>query len=224
MSALKIWNGTAWETVSQSGPPGTAPVTSVDARTGAVTLSDLYVGSVDGRRGAVTLSDLYVSATDPLVVTNDWIGFTPKFATENDPSGAGMTPGAGGSIYGAYRFIAPYTMAIRWRFNWGSSGGNGGTGFMIFGLPPGYNASGNYSYQYLNCFVYRAGDGLLYEGIADVVASDVWMRPRAPHAGLTTDLVTSQQRISTGGTTHPPNWYPNGACGAWGVLNTIQRS
>lgn len=223
MSALKIWNGTAWETVSQSGPPGTAPVTSVDARTGAVTLSDLYVSSVDGRRGAVSLSDLYVSATDPLVVTNDWIGFTPKFATENDPSGAGMTPGAGGSVYGAYRFIAPYTMAIRMRFNWGSSGGNGGTGFFIFGLPPGYSTSIYYSHQYLSDFVAR-GDGLIYEGIAFAYANDIWMRPNAPHAGLTADLVTSQQRVGTGGTTHPPGFYPNGALGIWGVLNTAQRS
>lgn len=68
--ALKIWDGTTWQTVSQQGPPGTAPVTSVDARTGAVTLSDLYVAkpgvtSVDGRTGAVSLSDRYLSATNP---------------------------------------------------------------------------------------------------------------------------------------------------------------
>lgn len=44
--ALKVWDGTAWQTVSQQGTPGTPgtipPVTSVDGRVGAVVLSDLY--------------------------------------------------------------------------------------------------------------------------------------------------------------------------------------
>src|SRR3954469_11138037 len=79
VGALKVWDGSTWQTVSQQGPAGTAPVTSVDTRT-----------------GAVTLSDLYVSKTDPIVVTADWSGYTPTMVAEG--GGSGLTPGVGGYI------------------------------------------------------------------------------------------------------------------------------
>jgi hypothetical protein len=227
--ALKIWDGTAWQTVSQAGPPGTAPVTSVDARTGAVTLSDLYVAkpgvtSVDGRTGAVSLSDRYISATDPLMVTSDWTTYTPIFATENNPSGSGMTFGSGGALYGAYRIVAPYTMAIRTWFLWGSSGGNGSSGSIIFGLPPGYSTSQFNGHQRVSTSVYRADNGYSYVGYAHCYANDVWMRPLAPNAANLQDVVGWQMPVHTDGQQHPAGWYPNGQLHMWGTLNIAQRS
>lgn len=204
MAALKVWDGTAWQVVSQAGPPGTAPVTSVDART-----------------GAVTLSDLYVSATDPFVVVNAWTAYTPKFATETNTAGTGMTPGAGGFVVGAYRMIAPYTMAVRMRFQWGSSGGNGGGGALIYGLPAGYSTATD-TYQYMTDFVYRADQNWMYLGLTTVYPNDVWMRPAHPNAALITDVVGSQIPVRTD-LPQPPNFYPNGSLGIWGVLNVQQR-
>lgn len=74
MGALKVWDGTAWQTVSQQGPAGTAPVTSVDARTGAVTLSDIYVNTTgDTMTGTLDMSKLEIKqlcterlASDPV--------------------------------------------------------------------------------------------------------------------------------------------------------------
>lgn len=203
MPAMKVWDGTAWQTVSQ-GPPGAFPVTSVD-----------------GRGGAVSLSDLYVSATDPFVMTAGWTAYTPVFATESNPSGAGMTPGSGGFVIGAYRMIAPYTMAIRVRFQWGSTGGNGGGGNHIFSLPAGYGSAVD-TYQYMPDVVYRPPYS--YSGFAHVFPNDPWMRPCAPNAATIQDVVGSQQQIHTDGTMHPPSYYPSGVCGIWGVLAVIQRT
>lgn len=57
MGSLKVWNGTAWETASAQGPAGAAPVSSVDGRVGAVSLSDLYVNTTgDTMTGALNIS------------------------------------------------------------------------------------------------------------------------------------------------------------------------
>lgn len=205
MAALKVWDGTAWQVVSQEGPPGTAPVTSVDART-----------------GAVTLSDRYVSATDPFVVNANWTAYTPSFGSTGTGT-VGMTPGAGGYIIGAYRMIAPYTLAVRMRFQWGSSGGNGGTGSQAFSLPAGYSSATD-TFQYLQDFVYRSSGNYLYLGFAHIAASDTWMWPQAPNAAAVVDVVGAQQPVHTDGAApHPPSWYPNGSLGIWGVLNVQQR-
>lgn len=230
--ALKIWDGTAWQTVSQQGPPGTAPVTSVDARTGAVTLSDLYVAkpgvtSVDGRTGAVSLSDRYVSATDPLVVTDDWIAYTPTMGT--DQGSAGMTPGAGGFLIGKYRIVAPYTLAFRMQFIWGSSGGNGGTGSFIFGGPPGYTSASD-TYQLVNGIAWPGDQQFLYPGIGHVYPSTSGFRAFCTFAGAPPDPPPtrwsgSMFALSSSNTpTNPVAWYPNGGCRYSGVINVQQRS
>lgn len=46
MGSMKVWDGTAWQTVSAG--PSLPPVTSVDGRTGAVSLSDLYAAKSTG--------------------------------------------------------------------------------------------------------------------------------------------------------------------------------
>ena len=48
MGSVKIWTGSAWETASQQGPPGTGSVASVDGRTGAVVLTDKYLQLIGG--------------------------------------------------------------------------------------------------------------------------------------------------------------------------------
>jgi hypothetical protein len=58
MGTLKVWDGTSWQLVAGSGPAGTAPVTSVDGRTGAVSLSNLYVDVTgDTITGPMVLGD-----------------------------------------------------------------------------------------------------------------------------------------------------------------------
>jgi hypothetical protein len=81
MGALKVWDGTTWQTVSQQGPAGTAPVTSVDGRTGAVTLTDLYRLPLGGSAGQVlgkrTATDLDVGWLTQLYVQGGTVSGTP---------------------------------------------------------------------------------------------------------------------------------------------------
>lgn len=74
MPAMKVWDGTAWQTVSQ-GPPGAFPVTSVDGRTGAVTLADLYVP----RAGTPLVQNGTANATTD---SNGqiWVGFAVAYS------------------------------------------------------------------------------------------------------------------------------------------------
>lgn len=46
MGSMKVWDGTAWQVASQQGPAGVSSVSSVDGRTGVVTLADKYVDVV----------------------------------------------------------------------------------------------------------------------------------------------------------------------------------
>jgi hypothetical protein len=200
VGALKVWDGSAWQTVSQQGPAGTAPVTSVDTRTGAVTLADLYVGQ-----------------SDAFVMSANWTAYTPLFATESETTGAGMTPGAGGYIIGAYRMVAPYTLALRMRLQWGSSGGNGGSNALLFGLPAGYTNAAD-TWQYLSGWLYHVSTGYMYAGLADLAAGGTVMYPRC-----TNSQFSSLQRLSTA-QNFPSSWYPNGSCGFYGIINVQQRT
>jgi hypothetical protein len=204
VGALKVWDGSTWQTVSQQGPAGTAPVTSVDTRT-----------------GAVTLSDLYVSKTDPIVVTADWSGYTPTMVAEG--GGSGLTPGVGGYITGAFRMIAPYTLAVRTRLQWGSSGGNGGSGPLCWTLPPGYSSAVD-TYQYVNNFMWVGDANFFYAGMCDVLPNDVYMRPRGPWAGPADRFIGHQGRVQTSATMFPIGWYPGGGLTTWGFLNVQQRT
>ena len=206
MPALKVWDGTAWQTVSQ-GPPGAYPVTSVD-----------------GRTGAVTLTDLYLRTDNTNVNTGGWTPYTPVFASENNPSGAGMTPGVGGGCSGWYRMVAPYTMAVWMRFQWGSSGANGGNAELIWSIPPGYTCNAA-THQYGQCIVWT-GDNFVYAGYTAFYANDVWMRCHCPWSGITDKWTGNQVRIKTGSGNppmHPPLWYPSGGVEVNAVFATNQQ-
>lgn len=190
MGSMKVWDGTAWQTASAG--PSLPPVTSVDGRTGAVSLSDLYMSTA-----------------------GNWTAYIPIFGTISNPTGSGMTPGTGGYVWAAYRMIAPYTMAIRMRFGWGSTGGNGGSGQIGFSLPVGYSTPADY-YQYGAGWLYHSNGGV-YAGLGEIAPNGTMVYMRA------TESTTSQLRAVDTGASFPSGWYPNGACGYFAVLNTVQR-
>lgn len=190
MGSMKVWDGTAWQTASAG--PSLPPVTSVDGRTGAVSLSDLYMSTA-----------------------GNWTAYIPVFGTISNPTGAGMTPGAGGYIWAAYRMIAPYTMAIRVRFYWGSTGGNGGGGQIGFGLPAGYSTPADY-YQHAVGWLASAS-GLVYPAIGETPPSASLTYMRA------IDSTNSQYKPVDTSVNFPAGWYPSGGCGFQGVLNVNQR-
>lgn len=203
MGALKVYDGSAWQTVSQAGPPGTAPVTSVDTRT-----------------GAVSLTDLYVSQTEAFSRTANWTAYTPTMVAEG--GGTGLTPGTGGYNVGSYRMVAPYTLAVRTRFLWGSTAGNGGSGPMCWSLPAGFTSATDQP-QFINDLVWVGDAAFSYGGVVDVLANDIYLRPRCPWAGPADRYIGNQGRVVAGGTLFPIGWYPNGGLTTWGVINVQQR-
>ena len=190
MGSMKVWDGTAWQTASAG--PSLPPVTSVD-----------------GRAGAVSLTDLYMSAT------TGWTPYTPLLLSAGVPSGAGMTPGTGGYTWGAWKMIAPYHMAIRVRFYWGSTGGSGGAGQIGFGLPAGYTTPADY-YQHVVGWLASSG-GTMYTALGEAPPNGYMVYMRAIEA------TTSIMRPVDVTINFPAGWYPSGGCGFQGVLNVAQR-
>lgn len=205
MATLKVYDGTAWQVVAGQGSPG------VGVPSGGAAGNALV-------KASATSFDLTWGGDNEFA---NWTVYTPRFSTDTGYE-AGMTPGTGGSNWGAYRMIAPYTMAIRTRFMWGSSGGNGGaTGAIAYSIPAGYG-SDPATYQYMTCYVWT-GDNFQYLGLVHVYPNDIWMRPCTPFPGPIDRYIGTQGRVATAGTMVPTNWYPNGGISIWGVLNVGPR-
>jgi hypothetical protein len=76
MGSLKVWDGTAWQTVSQQGPAGPGNVLSVDARTGVVTLTDKYLQLIGGTLAeGANIATGTVTGTKIGTAANQRIGF-----------------------------------------------------------------------------------------------------------------------------------------------------
>lgn len=91
MGTMKVWDGTAWQTVAGQGPPGPAPpVTSVDGRTGAVVLSDLYAPRSPfvqyvGPRVVTTDAGAYIFQTFPTPFASSEVAVSVTNATVGIP-------------------------------------------------------------------------------------------------------------------------------------------
>jgi Head domain of trimeric autotransporter adhesin len=157
------------------------------------------------------------NGTQSLTHTN-WLAYTPIFASDVQLNGEGMTPGAGGYIWGAYAMVAPYTMALRFIFQWGSSGGNGGTGPIQWGLPPGYVSATNDQRLYGSI---GHPNGGLYTSIGVVWAGSSRFFGTCFNAILDGQNGT-HPRLNTAAN-YPGQWYPNGNCYLAGVIQVQQR-
>jgi hypothetical protein len=93
MGAIKVWDGTAWQTASAQGPTGpmaTPAVTSVDGRTGAVVLSDLYASRAQliqyvGVRAITTDAGAYIFLTFPTPFQSSEVAVGVTNATPGEP-------------------------------------------------------------------------------------------------------------------------------------------
>lgn len=203
MGSLKVWDGSSWQTVSQQG-------------TGLVTIP------AGGSPGA-TLSKQSGADYDMTWDGANWTAYTPQWVTSGQPTGAGLSLGTGPGvgIQGWYRMIAPYTMVVRVRFQWGSSGGNGGTGQHYLGLPSGYSTPGDI-YQIINGWV-GTNDGFYYVGIGQISPGDVRWACNTQWHGLQDRYVGAEFPVHTDGTPLPTNFYPSGWSSWWGTINVAQR-
>lgn len=206
MATLKVFDGTAWNVVAGQGAPGQG------VPPGGTTNQALV------KTSAADYAVAWQTIQDP---TANWSTYTPRFATEPGSEG-GMTPGTGGGLNGYYKMIAPYTMAIYIRFTWGTTGGNGGTGNIMYGMPMPYTTTNNNMMQYLDDFVWCGDATFYYSGFADVIPNTMWIQPRAPHAYPDPRYIGSQRRVCTS-TMYPELWYPAGGLEVWGVLHVNQQ-
>lgn len=226
--ALKVWDGSAWQTVSQAGPPG-PPTLPAGGSTGQL-LTKASAANFDALWQSAPAPNAHGSThapggADPIpgITDGSWLGWNPRFSTDAGYEG-GMTAGAGGVLSGAYRMIAPYTMKFHMVFVWGSSGGNGGAaGGVRYSLPPGYTFA-NMDTQYCTDFVWTGDQTFYYLGLVDCPGNDIWMGPRTPvNTGDVPRYVGTQVRCSTSTSPYPQSWYPNGGCRIWGTVFVNQR-
>lgn len=101
------------------------------------------VGQTTARGDAPGLLEVWngtawiAAASNPSV---GWSSYTPVWTIGG--SSSGLTIGAGGTLSGFYKMIAPYTLALVVYFNPGTSGFAGGSGQWAFSIPVGYTYTG----------------------------------------------------------------------------------
>jgi hypothetical protein len=194
----------------------TAPVGSLWSRTNGAAGSAVYrKESGTGNTGWAAINDM------PL---GNWTAYTPVFTTAADSPG--MAVGTSGYIMGYYRMIAPYTLAVHIQFQWGTSGGFGGSGTHQLSLPPGYVANNDSqdSWQTIFGVIWRNDNARSSQATAQVRRNDSRLWLHAPETAADGYWGHNYLPVHTDGATpYPTNYYPSGGCRFAGIIHVQQQ-
>lgn len=174
--------------------------------------------SADAGNAAILGSDSLVYVPQQQGEPGPWATFDPRWETAS--TNFRIIVGAGGVIVARYKMLAEHTMALRYFFQWGSSGGNGGTGVSQFYLPPGYSTRSDQSEQTLHVKMYapngpNPGNGI---GFAWVQPGASIVYPFSYESGG-----NGTQRPWGFSPDYPLGWYPNGNATATGIIEVAQE-